>query len=195
MELAESGELQSAESKVGPFTVNPHYYENPQLVRAVGFFMNTIVPMMQEIDPLEGSLEETDFFRRQRLQGYERFAMTSVSRIADRAGYLVKIADYSPDDPDSTLTYQPTRNILDIEPREVFIGKRTAPELRGCLGGVTIGATTGVTVGVATGRVLTGLAAGGFAASGAMKLGEAHGKLVAGREAYKYYRVNSTKSS
>lgn len=197
VDLAQTGELQSAVAKRGPFEVNPYYYDNPGLVSVVGFFMNTLVPVIQETSGLgDEAVSIRQIYMRHMNEHDGASAGVSVTTsarwLADSGGYIYKATRIDDDDPDPVLPlYKPTKAILDIVPREVFVGKHTNPEAKGCLGGVAIGIGAGVTVATITGRPLNGLWAGLLTSAGGMEFGEWQGKVQAGREALKHYRDQS----
>lgn len=197
VDLAQTGELQSAVAKRGPFEVNPYYYDNPRLVSVVGFFMNTLVPVIQEnSDSDDEAVSIRQIYMRHMEEHGGTSAGVSVTTsarwLADRGGYIYKAPGVNDDDPDPVLPlYKPTKAILDITLREVFVGKHTSPEAKGCLGGLAIGLTTGIAVANTTGRPLAAISAGLFTAAGGMQFGEWYGKVQAGREAFKHYRDQS----
>lgn len=194
VDLAQTGELQSAVSKVGGFNVNPHYYENPSLMRMVGFFMNVVVPTMQEFDQNSEGGISTIRLANIGSSDYGITASTAAPALglADKAGFVYK-ADVVPngDTPQTSLGYyRPAKNIMNLEPADLMRGKYVTPELKGCsLGFVALFASTAT--GVAMKNPLLGVAVGGLSTAGGMKLGYKHGKFKAGRQAYKYYRQAS----
>lgn len=199
VELAESGELQDAEDRVGPFNVNPYYYEGRDLVAAAGLFMNCIVPEMQEWQPEDGDGLKIDDMRQRYMERtstytHNREALASAGFLADKAGYLVRINEYVPGDSSTVFPiYQPTKRIMDLEQNDVFVGKHTLKIDIGCLpmiGAGAVGTVFARSVVEASEQtvpsffivagLLGGLGLGGVAS-------RQYRNLRAGTEAYRYY--------
>jgi hypothetical protein len=156
--------------------------------------MNTLVPVIQEnsnTDDEAVSIRQI-YMRHMEEHGGTSAGVsvtTSARWLADMGGYIYKASGFNDDDPDPVAPlYKPTKAILDITPREVFVSKHTSPEAKGCLGGLAMGVGAGVTVASVTSRPLLALSAGLFTTASGMKLGEQYGKLKTGREAFKHYR-------
>lgn len=195
VDLAQSGDIQSATDKVGPFRVNPYYYEDPHLLSTVGYFMNVITPLMHE-----HIQEDSHGVSIYQIISRDSSENKRVSRnggesliLADRAGYIYTDRETVEEDgAQVTKTlYKPTKAILDIEVNKLFVGKYTSPETRGCLGALAIGLPSSIVAYNTLGRPLLAISAGTFAIAAGGKLSEKHGKILAGREAYRHYQQST----
>lgn len=193
--LAQTGEMQSAVDKYGPFNVNPYYLEDPEMIKAVGFFMNAVVPELKENyrnggTGIEISKIGSDYRKKLAENGRDIYPENSV-HIADKAGYLIKVEQKSPVEDDSDYIpqiYMPTRNLMEIKDNEVYLGKNIL-HLSGCLGSLAVGTAAGYLSyrNIEFNNIYTPIAIGSFSTAGYLGLQSKFQKLQAGREAYKYY--------
>ena len=191
VELAESGDLQSAVKKIGPINLNPYYSENPLMANSVAYFLGRIVPLAQSRyseDPQSTfTLEEaiTD----ERIQVVNYMQIKTVE-LADKSGYL--ICEDNNEEDFLQSKYSPARMCLELDSVDVFSTKFDSPDSRGCLtgfGGGLVGSMvvfSQVDVPPITKVPLTML--GFFSGAGyGMVAGKNYGKFRAGRQAYKHY--------
>lgn len=195
MELAQAGELQSAQKNIGPYRYNPYHARQPLVTHALSIFMNNVLTHAQE-EWENGNrvFSSKDIFRlvnEANVPTNTGFGVSETLSLADETGYLYKIE--GGEKPETLWSL--TKKGLETEP--TYVAQTKNGSCLGCLGFVAVGAVAWVGVGrfgidAQTGNDMldTTLGLGSrFLGSVAAIAGanEVH-DIITGHEAYKLYQ-------
>lgn len=196
--LAESGEMQAAVDTFGPIRINPYYYDNPRMANIVGYFMNNVVPVAQNRHEQDDATFSMSDVIAASVSPPEFSLLGKTLALADESGFLYKVTDDEP----SILAneYRLTRSGHEVEPAKVHITLHSRPERSGKFTGFVTGALSTVLLAtqIDPDEVLKPyfVAGGGFYTLIVGDIiGERTGRVVAGREAYRYYQLQSDQTN
>lgn len=189
IDLACTGELQSSVDNLGPIKVNPYYFQEPRLTKMVGFFINSVVPVMKKDSPDTNGIsiwETYDISGLENIVHIDHKVMENAARMAVHSGYIVSKEN---DDQINILRtrFLPTRALTLIDSSDLYITKRSDPKTSSIMGGIAIGLGAGIITTSLTGDLSAAGVIGsssGYTGGIAAKL---NGNIAVGREAYNFY--------